>query len=364
MNPFKFGVIVDGEYFTDREKEIKELASDIESGQPVIIIGPRRYGKSSLVNKALEQISMECIRIDMELISDETDFINTYVKKALSLNPFEKIKHYLKYFSIQPSFQINPVSGEVNVTFGADIRNKSMMLIESLELPEKIAKHNKKRIVAIFDEFQDVRRVSPGLEKKMRGVFQTHKNVSYVFIGSKESVVRDIFMGRKNPFYKFGRQKVLNKIPEKEFRDFIISRFKTAAIDISNIVDDIMLYTQYHPHYTQQLCHEIFILADKNKVAKGIIQQAIEQIVNDHSADYGKLWNKLNNTERKLVIGISFGNHAPTSHKFLSTYGIRSASTAGSAVDRLLNDGVLVRKNDAIIDVEDIFWREWLKRNR
>lgn len=364
MNPFRFGNVVTGEYFTNREKEIKEIVSEIKAGQHIVLMSPRRYGKTSLVNEAMKASGMKWIIINMELISDEVDLANYYVKNALSLSKFENIKHYLKNLKIQPYIQIQPATNEISVSFNAEARNISTLLSDSLELPETIAKNMGKKIVIVFDEFQEIRRISPMLERKMRGIFQYHQNITYVFIGSQESMILEIFQNKKNPFYKFGRHISLHKIAEPEFSDFIIKRFSSQKIDAREIIKDILNFTDCHPYYTQQLCHEIYILSEKNPLTKDIINKAVGQITTEHHADYSRWWGSLTNTERKVIIGITSGNYNPTSQEFIRKYGITSASTSGSVVSKLIALGTLVKKNGEKISIEDPFWKEWIIKNR
>lgn len=363
MNPFKFGNIVEGEYFTNREKEIKEISSDIESGQNLIIISPRRYGKSSLINAVIKSMNIEYIKIDMELIADESDFTAYYIKKALSLSKYEKIKQYLSNMKIKPVVNMNLENKEISVSLNASPKHASSMLIECLEIPEMIAKKKDRRLLVVFDEFQEVRRISPMLERKMRGVFQEHQNVSYVFIGSQESTIREIFQNRKNPFYKFGRQKILRKIPKEELRKYVIQQFKSINVDAANVVNEILQYTECHPYYTQQLCHEIATIKLSGSLNSSVIKLAIEQIVNEHNDDYTKLWKNLYANEKKIITGISKGEKNPTSQDFLKKHKISSKSTAGSAVNKLEKQGILVRKDGDLLDIEDLFFREWVVFN-
>jgi len=364
MNPFRFGNVVTGEYFTNREKEIKEIVSEINAGQHIVLMSPRRYGKTSLVNEAMKASRIPWIRINMELIADEIDLANYYVRYALSLSKFEKIKHYLKGLKIQPYIQIQPTTNEISVSFNTEQRNISTLLLDSLQLPETIAKNIKKKIVIVFDEFQEIRRISPILERKMRGIFQYHQNITYIFIGSQESMIREIFQNKKNPFYKFGRHISLHKIAEPKFSNFIIKRFSSQKIDASEIVKDILKFTDCHPFYTQQLCHEIYILSAKKTLKKDIINNAVDQIITEHHADYSRWWNSLTNTERKVIIGITSGNYNPTSQEFIKKYGIKSASTSGSVVSKLITLGTLVKNNGEKIKIEDPFWKEWILKNR
>ena len=260
--------------------------------------------------------------------------------------------------------EYNPATSEMNVSFSPGVADKTAIIAESLELPEIIAKKQNKRVVVVFDEFQEIRRISPDLEKKMRGVFQTHQNVSYIFIGSQESMIRDIFQEKKNPFYKFGRQKVLGGIPENEMEAFVLKRFASAGMDAAGIVKDILAFTGCHPYYTQQLCHEIYIAREKRPLRRGLIKEAVGNIVTQHNADYKRWWNGLDNTERKIVIGLAAGGSSVTSQQFIQKYGIKTASTSGSAVGRLIDKGIIVRTDKNGYGIEDPFWKEWIILNR
>ena len=104
----------------------------------------------------------------------------------------------------------------------------------------------------------------------------------------------------------------------------------------------------------------MYLLNSNTKPGKSIIQKAIENIITEHHADYGRWWAGLNNTERKIIIGIASGDQNPTSGKFIKKYGINSSSTAGSAVNKLLKSGTLVKDHEGQLSIEDPFWKEWI----
>lgn len=363
-NPFRYGQVVTGEYFTNREDEIKEISEEIVSGQSIILISPRRYGKTSLVINTISKIKYLFIKIDMHLITDEIDLGNTLIRKLFSLSKFEKIKHFLKNLRIQPAIQFDTKSNEVSVVFNPGEKNGAIYLEDALEMSQHIAKSLKKRIVVIFDEFQEIRRISENLEKKMRSIFQYHKDVSYIFIGSQEHMIRDIFENKNNPFYKFGKQILLREMKIDKIKKFVIDRFASKGIDASTVVDSILEITNSHPYYTQQLCHEIFIINDNKMIHKDSIEKAIHNILSNHNFDYQEWWRQLDNTERKIMIGICNGMQNPTSGEFISAFGIKSTSTAGSAVKRLIEKGILIKSRGDLYLIEDPFWMRWIVLNR
>lgn len=363
-NPFRYGQVVSNKYFTNREIEIKEIKEGLISGQSIILISPRRYGKTSLVMKAVSDLKLPVLKFDMQLIIDELDFANILVKRTLSLSKFEKIKNLLKTLRILPSVQYNPQTQELSVSISPEGKDIRVYLEDAFELIEKMAKNIKKRIIVVFDEFQEIRRISDDLEKKMRAILQYHKEVSYVFIGSQEHMIRDIFENRNNPFYKFGRQMILKEIEYSKMKEFIIERFSSQNIDAKKMAEEILKITGNHPYYTQQLCSEIFIISDKEIIKEEMLEKAIRNILSNHNSDYQKWWNGLDNTERKILIGFCKGNKNPTSAEFLKNQDIKSASTAGSAIKRLQEKGILIAKNGDTYSIEDPFWQRWIISNR
>ncbi len=363
MNPFLFGKVVRGEYFADREEEIKFIRNEVESGQNLVLMSPRRYGKTSLVVNAIENMNAKCLDINMELVTGEDDLSNILIKKTLSLSPFEKLKNYLKNLRVQPDFKYEPGSGELSISLGPEKKDIPVYLEDALNLPEKVGASQKENLVIVYDEFQEIRRISPGLERKMRAILQHHQNVVYIFIGSCQRMMGDIFGSRKTPFYKFARIMNLKKIPEEKFKKFIIGRFKKKGIETNGLEDDIIKRVDNHPYYTQQLCHEICNLNSGREIRKKDINKAIGEIIVEHNADYMRWWKQADNTEKRLLIGITEGDKKYTSGNFLRKYGINSPSTSSSAFKRLVEKGFVVDLNGEI-KIEDPFWEIWIRENR
>ncbi len=363
MNPFIFGKVVRGEHFADREEETKFVKDEIYSGQNLVIISPRRFGKTSLVVNAVEDMNVNYFFIDMELVTGEDDLSNILIKKALSLSRFAKLRNNLKNLRVQPDFKYIPDTGEFSITLSPEKKDIPTYLEDALDLPEKVALSRKEKLVIIYDEFQAIRRISPVLERKMRSIIQHHSEVVYIFIGSKQGMISDIFGNRKNPFYKFARLVNLEKIPEEKFKRFILKRFKKVNINAGGREDEIIEITDNHPYYTQQLCHEIYNLDTDGKIGSKDIENAVNEITVQHDADYMRWWNQADNTEKKILIGISEGQKKLASEAFLRKYGINAASTASSALKRLVEKGFVLDSARGI-RIEDPFWEIWIKENR
>ena len=135
----------------------------------------------------------------------------------------EKLKQFIANFRIIPAISLNPLTNEVDISFQAS-SGHFPVLEDVLNLIEKLST-TKKKIIVLMDEFQEVSRLNPDLNRQLRAVMQLHKEINYVFLGSQESMIKEIFEKKKSPFYHFGFLLTLEKISYNDFDDFLKSRF-------------------------------------------------------------------------------------------------------------------------------------------
>ena len=195
--PFVYGTAVFGENFTDRNAETKHLKMNFEAGVNTILISPRRTGKTSLVYRAVEQItdpSIKIVMMDIYDCRDEYEFYERFasaVLKGLATKAEQAMTLAKSFLSrLSPKISISPdPSQEFSVSFG--IGPKTEKPEEILDLPKKIAQKRNLNIVVCIDEFQQVGEFpdSVGFQKKARGVWQLQKNVSYCLFGSKKHMM-------------------------------------------------------------------------------------------------------------------------------------------------------------------------------
>jgi len=121
--------------------------------------------------------------------------------------------------------------------------------------------------------------------------------------------------------------------------------------------------TKCHPYYTQQLAWHVWETQIGKQTVNGSIEEAVNTILRNHDRDFERLWGSLINTDRKILIGLGITELLPTSSEFLLLTGVSSTSTAGSSLERMVNNGTVL-KIDGKYDIEDPFFKEWIKRKR
>ena len=105
-NPFKFGSLVDAPYFTDRVKELDYIVQFLKSENHLVLMSPRRFGKSSLVKKAVAQTQRPYLWLNMQAVLSKEDFAAKLLKELLNQFKLEKMKHYLRNFRIIPAITL------------------------------------------------------------------------------------------------------------------------------------------------------------------------------------------------------------------------------------------------------------------
>lgn len=357
MNPFKFGTVVDEPFFINRKDELVKIGSLIKSENHLILISPRRYGKTSLIKKVLKESGQRYLFLDMQLVMSAEDFAAQLLKRIYRISPFNKLKGFIKSFRIIPSVTINPITGETDVSFRHE-QGGMIPLEDVLNLIDKLG-NKQNRIVVALDEFQEIFRINKGFDRVLRSIMQDHRHVNYIFSGSSESMISEIFENKKSPFYHFAYLMTLNMIPEKEFFWFLEDRFREITKHGKSISSSILSETGSHPYYTQQLAFTVWELLNRTGYAEDITQKAISEIIQNHDNDYERLWNGFNRTDMKVLIGLAESNLAPLSDEFSRNFNPGAKSTVFSSILRLIHRGIVI-KRDSLYIIDDPFFRKWI----
>lgn len=362
-NPFRFGSVVTGNSFVDRQDKIKFVKDVMASSNHLVIIAPRRFGKTSLAIQATADLHRQVIYINIQKVTDETDFARQLIKATLKHYPLKKIQYAFSHFAVVPTISTDPMSGNIEVALSPTVRGDTA-LDDAFELIEQVGKGHSRPIV-VLDEFQDVDSIDPNMLKKLRGIMQMQNNVNYILLGSQESMMREIFEKKKSPFYHFGTLLHLPGIPAEEFIKYLKRGFSLCYDgDTSDICQKILDFSNCHPYYTQELGFYVWNeLKDNQSAPNNLVEKVIKDAVDRKDYDYERLWARLTANNKKLMKALATDKgSAIYTKEFLNAYGFNATSTVRGCINRLLKDGYIV--NDELnktYRVEDPFFEQWLK---
>lgn len=129
-NPFKFGIIVEEEFFTDRVNEVAYITQFVRSANHLILISPRRFGKSSVVAKALKQSKRKHITVNLQQVTSVSDLLAKLLREFFKVHPLERVRHLITHFRVIPTLSTNPITGSMDVSFQPGV--ESTVLLEDV----------------------------------------------------------------------------------------------------------------------------------------------------------------------------------------------------------------------------------------
>ena len=368
--PFMFGTPVEDAHFIGRQVEMNRLSANFRYGINTILLSPRRWGKTSLVNKvAAEMSSKEIIVVRMDIFScrNEYDFYNVF-SEAILQQTASKIEEWKDLASgfierLVPKLSMS-LDGQTEYGVSLGITPKTHQPEEILDLPELIAKRKGCRIVICIDEFQQVGEFPDSLsvQKRMRTVWQRQKNVSYCLYGSKMHMMTNLFQKRSYPFYKFGEIQYLKNIPLEAWTPYIIKGFAQEGKRISeSMVEKLCNNVDYQSSYVQQLAYNTLLLTEQ-EVDEMILKKALNDLIDQNSIVFIEQTQSLTSYQlnflRAILAGINtdFGKS-----EVRENFNLGSPSNIVRLKNSLIDKELVELTSDGIV-IGDPVLKLWLKR--
>ena len=355
---FVYGVAVTDYNFTGRVEETMRLKANLEGGINTILISPRRYGKTSLVDhvcRNMDNQDMMIIRLDIFGCKTEYDFYNAFAAAVLKQTAskvqlwMEEARDFLSRLTPRIGIPVDPAS---DITISLGITPETHSPEEILNLVENIAKRKQRHIVVCIDEFQEIGEFpdSKQVQGRLRSVWQHHHDTSYCLFGSKRHMMSSMFLNRSMPFYQFGDLMWLEKIPTADWTGYIVSHFEEAGRDITpEMAEKICEAVDLYPSYVQQLASIVLNhVAQGHSVSMDILQESVADLIRANEALFMQQVEPLTVYQMNLLRAIMSGIHSGFNER-----GVRSQFDLGSPSN-------LVRLRDALIE-RDLIYTELKK---
>ena len=367
---FVYGMSVGGDNFTDRIEETKRIKLDFENGINVILISPRRMGKTSLIKKVISEMDSPEIKVvymDIYDCRSEYDFYNRFAETMMKStgNQLEQVMENIKRFLVRVSPKLS-FSPEPNSEFSVSlsITPKDYSPEEILDLPERIAKEQGIRIVVCIDEFQQIGKFADSLtvQKRLRGVWQHHQHVSYCFFGSKKHLMENIFQSRRMPFYQFGEMLHLKCIPTEYWVPFICSRFEKYGKEISEEYAARICHTvKNYSSYVQQLAWNV-MAETEIEVNEESFTEGFNALLEQNSSLFIQQTEGLTTYQLNFIRLLCNGIHSGfNTQSVVEQYSLGSKSNV-DRIKKCLIDRELITIEKEGVFLADCVFELWFKR--
>ncbi len=375
-NPFNFGDLAVDAGFADRERELEELKADMRNGQNVVVFAPRRYGKSSLVWRAAQDLlrtnRLLVAQVDLMLTTSKEQLAAALAKSIYEdvATPLfrlrERMAHVVSGLRIAPVVTMDPQTGEYGFSFraGHEPADVDATLVSLLELPAKLAAERKKQVAIVFDEFQEVLSIDPHLPSLMRSIFQTQPDVSHVYLGSKRSMMERLFNDANEPFWRSAKQIELGPIPPDEFAVFLQARFETTNRRLpAAIAEQALALTGGHPYATQELAYALWEETPRARGAgEETLARALDRVLRSENAHFSLVWERASQAQRLVLQALATDpTTSVTASAYLNRHGLPAPATVARALEALVEQELLNRVAPGHYVIAEPFLAEWLR---
>jgi hypothetical protein len=370
-NPFITNGYFSEEYFCDRENELKILKKMLKNDTNYLLISRRKLGKTALIECFFDEVKTKkeaiCIFVDLFATQNLHEFILQFTSSVYAVLKHHKshLKQFIAFLqSLRISISYDSLSGlpEFRLQFAPQqpIENTLQGLMNFLE-------NQNQKIIVAFDEFQQIAEYPENnTEAQLRTLIQRMHHVRFIFSGSDQRIITELFFNQKRPFYNSTVSIALDKIEKDKYAKFVDYHFTKNKKQIeSEALDFIFEWTQTHTYYVQLVCKNCFDLPKKN-IKKEDVQMVCKDILFQNESIYQQYRKLLTANQWKLLIAIAKEEAVkkPTSFDFLIKYNLGSASSVKLAINSLLEKRLIINTfshDEEAYLIDDVFFMRYLQ---
>lgn len=370
MNPFLTTGYVSPGYFCDREKETLRLLNAVNGHSNLTLFSIRRMGKTGLIKHLFHKKESKNninVYLDIAHANSLDEFVPIFsnaILKKFRTNTSKFISEAKNLFkNIRPVIKFDGRTGEPRVSFEILSAEDAEMSLEYIfDYLKK--RSDKKQIIIAIDEFQQITNFrEKNVEARLRSLVQDVPLVSFIFSGSKNTIMKNMFFNAKRPFYQSSEPMSLEHIGQDGYRNFIFEKFQNDSMEISaDAVNALLSWTRIHTYYVQYFCYKLYSLGNR-KTTIDHFHQVSDEILEENESVYDGYKNFLSPAEFRLLLGIAKEGsvESPTSFEFMNKYQTGGSSTVTYALKRLTERDFIYRSESKYY-VYDVFFSRWLER--
>ena len=367
-NPFLISGYYGPEFFCDREQETRTILDALHNGRNVTLTAPRRMGKTGLIRHVfyrLKELQPDIVTFYLDIYSTQSlgDFVRLFAGTVLGQldsapqKALSRISRFVR--SCRPVFTFDELTGAPKVTIDvapAEEENTLKEIFEYLGSSEK-------RCYVAIDEFQQIAEYQEkGVEALLRSHIQFLPNVNFIFAGSRQHLMQEMFTSSKRPFYQSTQLLTIGPIQQDEYAGFATGHFAAHGVKLPQEIFNT-IYEKYEGHtwYVQCLLNRLY--GYDRDVDMELVSYATEQILAEYSYIYADLLKAYTAGQVRLLKAIAKEGSVKEvlAGDFISTYGLRAASSVSAAMKKLLENELVYQTADGYI-IYDRFMGEWLQR--
>ncbi len=338
LNPFRFSGPLPPEEMIDRDPESDDLLALAEGGHSFRLVGPRRYGKTTLLRRVLESAEREgmaTILVDLQDVLTIAEIVVRIERGYQRLKgPIRRhVENVFRSWNIGLSLGGGGFTATLQRNPNVDAES---VLLRLLELPASLFERNGTTSFVVFDEIQDVLAVT-GADGKIRSVIQHQADSAiYAFAGSAPGVMQQLFADPKRPLLDQAVPRNLDPLPPQDVGDYVERRFHATGREAGPALAPLLEFTRGHPQRSMMLAHYLWERTPRESTAdEGTWVTALDQAATDAAPLMRAIWRALTNNERRVARALAVATTPLHSEETASAVGIKRSSI-GAALESLV----------------------------
>jgi DNA-binding transcriptional ArsR family regulator len=311
-NPFEYGRELDREELVDREEELAEMEAVIRNRGKLFLIGPRRFGKTSLLHAGAleaEQKGITVLRFDVEKYESLSLLAQAMMSAAVRAmkSPLDRVLRSISEAAsrLRPRLTVDE-QGNISITLDTAGEAELPIFTDALDTIEALAEKLDRPVVVMLDEVQAIV-VDHGLEaeKQLRATVQRHRHVGYIFAGSATRLLTAMTSNPDRPFYRLGSRTFLGPVPRQAFISFLHEGFTRAGRVVEEPgLEAILEVAEEVPYNVQRLASETWEMlrsGELDSLTPEGVRSAVERIVTKEDPAYSQIWTQLTRNQKKAL---------------------------------------------------------------
>ena len=365
INPFVYSRPISPEEIVDRDDETEQLLKNAVGGHYVRLYAPRKYGKTSLLRRALadgaKREGLIPVLVDLYGVVSLADvavrFERAYAKELRGAIR-GRVEEFLQKTGLGLSLGAFGISARLQLEPKTD---PLPALHALLDLPLRLEEAGGFRAFIALDEFQDIGKV-PALDGILRSHIQFQGDVaSYVFAGSEPGLMRQLFENRDRPLYGSAVPIRLSRLPSDEIADYVVERFQWTGRSAGEALNPLLDAASGHPQRAMLLANRLWDKVGPDEAATlDDWETAYREALDALAAEFEALWRGLDASAQKTLKAIVIGDGSPYAQSVLGRLQL-SKDMVRKALPKLIATAD-VESSDAGYVVVDPLFARWIAR--
>ena len=356
------------EYFCDREEELGSLVRNVKGGSSTTLVALRRMGKTALIRHLQNELEKDFLGVYVDILPTESmpEFLNTLATGIAALESGQsgsgkKLWKFLK--SLRPVVSYDSLSGMPTLSFNQS-PDEALRSIEEIFY---FLENQPKPVILAIDEFQQILSYPEHhTDAWLRSRIRELQNVRFVFSGSQQHLINELFADPTRPFYRSTQFLKLDKIEKERYHRFIAEKFSGHSKQIDEkTIASILDWTMGYTYYVQLLCNRIF-LASGSKVPKDLWKQEAMRLLKEQEFVFYSYRDGLTKAQWNLLRALAREGKVwePTAHAFMSKHRLGTSATVLRSLKTLQKKELVYRDMDAggkpFYAVYDVLFNRWI----